>query len=357
MTGDLVQKFLHSIEYEKNFSEHTLKSYRSDLSHFTAFLFAPAGSAAPGPAAGNGGQTRGSAPTTANGGVPANDAGAIDKTATAAPSAAEPTEADLRKTILAVDVLVLRRYLAALRDHQYSRATVARKLATLRSFYKHLCRIGELADNPVAVIRTPKQERRLPKFLDPSEMQRLLEAPKGDDILTVRDRAILETIYSTGMRVSELCRMDLEDVDFLGEVVRLRGKGRKERLAPIGSYAVRAIKAYLEARKVHSHAAAFDPKPLFLNRHGRRLNQRSIRRKLSKYLAEAGLDPSVSPHTLRHSFATHMLNRGADLRAVQELLGHRSLSTTQIYTHVTMRRMKEVYDLAHPHASPSKAAV
>jgi integrase/recombinase XerC len=320
MTGDLVQKFLHSIEYEKNFSEHTLKSYRSDLEHFLRFLFAPADGAA-------------------------------------ADGVAQPGEAEVRKAITAVDVLTLRRYLAALREHQYSRATVARKLATLRSFYKHLCRTGELTENPVAVIRTPKQERRLPKFLDPTEIQRLLDAPKGNDLLTLRDRAILETIYSTGMRVSELCRLDMDDVDFLGEVLRLRGKGRKERLAPIGSYAVRAINAYLDARRVHSHVAAFEVKPLFLNRHGRRLNQRSVRRKLAKYLAEAGLDPSVSPHTLRHSFATHMLNRGADLRAVQELLGHRSLSTTQIYTHVTMRRMKDVYDLAHPHAAGAKAAV
>lgn len=321
MTGDLVQKFLHSLEYEKNFSEHTLKSYRSDLEHFLGFLFTPAD----GTAAGN--------------------------------DAAQPGEAEVRKAITAVDVLTLRRYLAALREQEYSRATVARKLATLRSFYKYLCRVGELAENPVAVIRTPKQERRLPKFLDPTEIQRLLDAPKGNDLLTLRDRAILETIYSTGMRVSELCRLDLDDVDFLGEVVRLRGKGRKERLAPIGSYAMQAIKTYLDARKVHSHVAAFDAKPLFLNRHGRRLNQRSVRRKLAKYLAEAGLDPNVSPHTLRHSFATHMLNRGADLRAVQELLGHRSLSTTQIYTHVTMRRMKDVYDLAHPHAAGAKAAV
>jgi len=318
MTGNLLQKFLHSLEHEKNFSEHTLKSYGGDLQHFVQFLFDL-------------------------GGEPAGDA-----------AADQPSEAEVRRALKGVDVLTLRRYLAVLRDSQYSRATIARKLATLRSFYKHLCRIGELEENPVTAIRTPKQERRLPKFLDPGEIQRLLDAPKGDDLLTLRDRAILETLYSTGMRVSEICRLDLDDVDFLGEVLRVRGKGRKERLAPIGSYAVRAIRQYLDGRKVHSHAAAFDEKPLFLNRHGKRLNQRSVRRKLAKYLAEAGLDPNVSPHTLRHSFATHMLNRGADLRAVQELLGHRSLSTTQIYTHVTMRRMQDVYQQAHPHAAPEK---
>ena len=314
MTIGLIQKFLHSVQYEKNFSEHTLKSYRGDLQHFVAFL-------------------------------------------ADAPDDDEVSEAEIRRAILATDVLTLRRYLAALREVNYSRATVARKLATLRSFYKFLCRGGELDENPVAVIRTPKQERRLPKFLDPSEIERLLDAPKGNDLLTLRDRAILETLYSTGMRVSEICRLDLDDVDFLGEVIRVRGKGRRERLSPIGSYAVRAIKVYLDARKVHPHAAAFDVNPLLINRHGKRLNQRSIRRKLAKYLAEAGLDPNVSPHTLRHSFATHMLNRGADLRAVQELLGHRSLSTTQIYTHVTMRHMKEAYDKAHPHAAAEKVGV
>ena len=233
----------------------------------------------------------------------------------------------------------------------------AGKLATLRSFYKYQCRTGELLQNPVAVIRTPKQERRLPKFLDPTEVERLLETPKGDDLLTVRDRAILETLYSTGVRVSELCQLDLADYDPLGEMIKVRGKGKKERLSPIGSYAVAAINRYLQCRQGDPTVATFDAKPLFLNRHGRRLSQRSVRRKLSKYLAEAGLDPGVSPHTLRHSFATHMLNRGADLRAVQELLGHRSLSTTQIYTHVTMRRMKEVYDAAHPHAVPEPEKV
>jgi len=312
MTGELVQKFLHSLEYEKNFSAHTLKSYRGDLGHFTAFLLG----------ASDGGKGDGH----------------VDETkATAA--------------LMEVGIMTVRRYLAALREVNYSRATVARKLATLRSFYKYLCRMGHLVENPVAAIRTPKQERRLPKFLDPSEIERLLDAPKGNDLLTLRDQAILETLYSTGMRVSELCQLDLDDVDFLGEVVRVRGKGKRERLTPIGSYAIKAINRYLQARSRHPQAKSFDGKALLLNRHGKRLNQRSVRRKLAKYLAEAGLDPDISPHTLRHSFATHMLNRGADLRAVQELLGHRSLSTTQIYTHVTMSRMKEVYDRAHPHAA------
>lgn len=316
MTSQLVTKFFHSLQYEKNFSEHTLKSYRCDLQHFIGFLCQPQD-------AGNDGAD--------------HQAGQVD-----------PVR--ITKALKAVDVMTLRRYLARLREIDYSRATIARKLATLRSFYKFLVRIGELTDSPVRVIRTPKQERRLPKFLDPDEVERLLEAPKGNNLLTLRDRAILETLYSTGMRVSEVCQLNVDDLDTLGEVARVRGKGKKERLAPIGSFALKAIRSYQEARQADPNSGSFDRKPLFLNRHGKRLSQRSVRRKLAKYLAEAGLDPGVSPHTLRHSFATHMLNRGADLRAVQELLGHRSLSTTQIYTHVTMRRMQEVYKRAHPHA-------
>ncbi|NLX59056.1 MAG: tyrosine recombinase XerC, partial [Phycisphaerae bacterium] len=306
MSSPLLTRFFHSLQYEKVFSDHTLKSYRSDLDHFVAFLC-----------------------KVHSLGDPADAEHPVDA-------------ARLTEVLKGIDVLTLRRYLAELNEQKYSRATIARKLATLRSFYKHLVRVGELEDSPVRVIRTPKQERRLPKFLDPDEIERLLDAPKGTDLLTLRDKAILETLYSTGMRVSEVCQLNLEDMDSLGEVVRVRGKGKKERLAPLGSYALAAIQRYLRARQGAPDAATFDRKPLFLNRHGRRLNQRSVRRKLAKYLAEAGLDPNVSPHTLRHSFATHMLNRGADLRSVQELLGHSSLSTTQIYTHVTMRRMKDV---------------
>jgi integrase/recombinase XerC len=314
MTSPLLTRFFHSLQYEKSFSDHTLKSYRSDLEHFIGFL-------------------------------------CIDKSLGDPADPDRPVEAGpLTDALKAMDVMTLRRYLARLHEHPYSRATVARKLATLRSFYKYLVRVGELQESPVRVIRTPRQERRLPKFLDPDEIERLLDTPKGNDLLTLRDKAILETLYSTGMRVSEACQLNLDDMDSLGEVVRVRGKGKKERLAPLGSYAMAAIGRYLRTRQADPNVAAFDRKPLFLNRHGKRLSQRSVRRKLAKYLAQAGLDPNVSPHTLRHSFATHMLNRGADLRAVQELLGHRSLSTTQIYTHVTMRRMQEVYSKSHPHA-------
>ncbi|MBE3133506.1 MAG: tyrosine recombinase XerC [Acidobacteria bacterium] len=304
MANALVKQFMTYVEHERNFSEHTVRSYTADLVQFVAFL-----------------------------------AGA-DEAAAEDPALAE--------RIRGVTTLDLRAYLAQLRRADYSRATVARKIATLRSFYKFLARQGHVPRNPVKVIRTPRQEKRLPKFLDPAEVERLLSAPKGKDLLSLRDAAMLEILYSTGMRVSELVGLDLEDIDPIGEVVRVRGKGRRERLAPLGSYAITALNRYLGAR---AEADVHDPKAVFINRHGQRLNARSVRRKLAKYLAVAGLDPHVSPHTLRHSFATHMLERGADLRAVQELLGHRSLSTTQIYTHVTAGRMKEIYEAAHPRAN------
>jgi integrase/recombinase XerC len=306
MPNLLVNRFLSYLEHERNFSEHTIRCYATDLAHFSTFLLGPA----------------------------------------AGPAAAETDEFSRRlKAVTPVD---LRGYLADLRRVEYSRATVARKIATLRSFYKFLARQGDIERNPVKVIRTPRQEKRLPKFLDPADVERLLNTPKGDDLLSLRDAAMLEVLYSTGIRVSELVGANLDDLDLVGESVRVRGKGRRERLSPLGSYAIRALNRYLEVRAA---SGARDAAAVFVNRHGQRLSTRSVRRKLSKYLVAAGLDPHVSPHTLRHSFATHMLERGADLRAVQELLGHRSLSTTQIYTHVTAGRLKEVYEAAHPRAN------
>jgi integrase/recombinase XerC len=239
--------------------------------------------------------------------------------------------------------------MAGLNDKQYSKATIARKLATLRSFYKFLVKRNHISSNPVVGIRTPKQEKRLPQFLEYEDIKRLLETPPADSWLGARDRAIMETLYSTGIRVSELVSLNLDDVDFLGEVVHIRGKGKKERICPISSSVLQIIQHYMEFRnKRAQHNGNFDCKVLFVNKHGKRLSTRSVRRKMDKYLKMAGLDPSISPHTLRHSFATHMLNRGADLRSVQELLGHQSLSTTQVYTHLTTKKLKDVYTAAHP---------
>ena len=306
MPNPLVNRFLAYLEHERNFSTHTIRCYTADLTHFVAFLAGPQ--------------------------------------ATDEDAAAEAFSARLR----AVTAIDLRAYLGELRRAEYSRATVARKIATLRSFYKYQARQGEVALNPVKIIRTPRQEKRLPKFMVPADVERLLSTPKGNGLLSLRDVAMLEVLYSTGIRVSELVGLDLDDIDPIGETVRVRGKGKRERLAPLGSFAINAINRYLEVR---AKAEIRDAQAFLINRHGERLNVRSVRRKLAKYLAMAGLDPHSSPHTLRHSFATHMLERGADLRAVQELLGHRSLSTTQIYTHVTAGRLKEVYEAAHPRAN------
>jgi integrase/recombinase XerC len=221
----------------------------------------------------------------------------------------------------------------------------------LRSFYKFLIRRSLVSVNPLSTIRTPKQEKRLPKCLDLEQVQKLLDAPGDNDLLSARDKAMLEVLYSSGIRVSELVELDMQDLDLTEGVLRVKGKGRKDRLTPIGSQAIRAVQRYFELRAIDSRSQqSTHGTRVFLNKHGEPLSTRSVRRKLDKYLITAGLDPGISPHTLRHSFATHLLNNGADLRSVQELLGHQSLSTTQIYTHLTTGRMKEVYDAAHPRA-------
>jgi integrase/recombinase XerC len=310
------------LKFEKRFSEHTAKCYGTDLVQFGDFLLDRSG--------GGGGET-----VSMSGGTVV--------------SVATQPEVKKDQMLLAVDVNSVRGYMAVLNEKQYSKATIARKLATLRSFYKFLVKRGQIEANPVVSIRTPKQEKKLPHFLEYEEVKRLLETPPLDNWLGARDRAILETLYSTGIRVSELVALNMDDVDFLGEIVHVRGKGKKERITPIGTSALQVIQHYMEFRNRRSQSnPKFDLKVLFVNKHGRRLSTRSVRRKMDKYLKMAGLDPSISPHTLRHSFATHMLNNGADLRSVQELLGHQSLSTTQIYTHVTTKKLKETYQSAHP---------
>ena len=318
----IVEEFLNYLKFEKRFSEHTAKCYGTDLVQFGDFLLNRSG--------GGGAET-----TSMSGGT--------------AVSVATQPEVTKDQMLLAVDVNSVRGYMAVLNEKQYSKATIARKLATLRSFYKFLVKRGRIEANPVISIRTPKQEKKLPHFLEYEEVKQLLETPPLDNWLGARDRAILETLYSTGIRVSELVALNMDDIDFLGEVVHVRGKGKKERITPIGTSALQVIQHYMEFRSRRSQSNPnFDSKVLFVNKHGRRLSTRSVRRKMDKYLKMAGLDPSISPHTLRHSFATHMLNNGADLRSVQELLGHQSLSTTQIYTHVTTKKLKETYQSAHP---------
>lgn len=306
-----VQEFINYLKFEKHFSDYTARCYGADLEQYVTHLVGPEQSS---PAADY---------SNSNGG-----------TATAV-----ETEQKIDQLLLAADVDTIRGYMVALNDHQYSKSTLARKLATLRSFYKFLVKRHHLTSNPVSTIKTPKQEKKLPKFLDYAQIQKLLNTPPADSWLGARDRAMMETMYSTGLRVSELVSLNLDDVDFLSEVIHVRGKGKKERICPVGSRALQSIQHYLEFRSRRMESDPnFDTKVLFANKHGKRLSTRSVRRKMDKYLMEAGLDPAISPHTLRHSFATHMLNNGADLRSVQELLGHQSLSTTQIYTHVTDRK-------------------
>jgi len=262
----------------------------------------------------------------------------------------------LTALICNADADLIRGYLEALGEHNYSAATLARKIATLRSFYKWAHRRGLTSTNPMTLIRTPRQNKRLPKAITIEQVERLLSAPGDRDVLGLRDRAMLETLYSTGLRVSELVGLNEGDMDLAGEAVRVRGKGKKERIVPLGSHAMSAIRVYAERRRQEQHAAPGSSEreqPLFVNKHGGRLSSRSVRRKLDKYLREAGLDPAISPHTLRHSFATHLLDNGADLRSVQELLGHQSLSTTQVYTHLSTQRLRKAYDDAHPRAEAS----
>ncbi|HHT9140429.1 MAG TPA: tyrosine recombinase XerC [Candidatus Tripitaka californicus] len=255
-----------------------------------------------------------------------------------------------------VTPLNLRKFLVQLRGKDYKATTLSRKLASLRSFYKFLFREGIVGTNPATVLRSPKRYKTLPKFLSLQEVESILSAIDEDSPNGHRDRAILETLYSTGIRVSELVGLDVADIDMFSELVKVRGKGKKERIVPIGGHALEAVKVYLatssrgQGTGDREQGAGAQNKALFLNKTGGRLTTRSVARILEKYMRLSGIRQRPSPHTLRHSFATHLLDRGADLRAVQEMLGHASLSSTQIYTHVTTERLRQVYRLAHPRA-------
>ena len=322
----LIPNFISYLKFEKHFSQHTAKCYGADLAQYCEFLLP-------------------SEISQESSSSWSGDSSAV----------AVAQKVELDELLLQANVESLREYLVDLSKHEYSKSTTARKVATLRSFYKFLVKRGAIEINPVMAIKSPKQEKKLPKFLEYTEIQRLLSTPDTDSWLGSRDRAILETLYSTGLRVSELVSLNMEDIDFLGEVIRVRGKGKKERIAPVGSSALQAIQHYIEFRNRRAQTNDVDAKVLFINKHGNRLSTRSVRRKMDKYLIEAGLDPSISPHTLRHSFATHLLNNGADLRSVQELLGHQSLSTTQVYTHLTTSKIKEVYENAHPRSAQEES--
>ena len=286
-----IDKFINYLKIEKNASGHTITNYAIDLKAFSLFL----------------------------------------------------GEADIDS----VDHLALRRFLAELRGKNYSKRTVSRKLASLRSFFKFLFREGHIKSNPITAISSPKLDKKLPKFLDVGKITKLMLSPDVKTAGGLRDRAIMETLYSCGIRVSELVGLDMDDVDFISGVIKVLGKGRKERMIPIGDMALGTIRKYVEGK---TDARVKDKKAVFLNSRGGRLTDRSVRRVIDRYINACAFEEKMSPHSLRHSFATHLLDRGADLRSVQELLGHMNLSTTQIYTHVTMERLKNVYDKTHPRA-------
>ena len=334
MNLSILDTFAAFLTNEKHFSPYTARCYGADLRQFVDFIT----------------QDRGISSDQSK-----EDAAAkavVEKGATL-PAGAKPTS--ITQAIRQANSEFVRDYLAHLGEQQYSAATMARKIATLRSFYKWAERRGIAAINPMTVIRTPRQAKRLPKSITIEQVERLLAAPGDADVLGRRDRAMLETLYSTGLRVSELVGLNNEDLDLAAEALHVRGKGKKERIVPLGSHALLAINRYIEMLRQEPRFATVDlsKKPLFVNKHGTRLSSRSVRRKLDKYLILVGLDPTISPHTLRHTFATHLLENGADLRSVQELLGHQSLSTTQVYTHLSNGRVREQYDKAHPRAQAS----
>ena len=298
MIEKLSLDFIAKLEHEKGFSEHTLRAYHKDLLQFDNFL-----------------------------------------------------KAEKRSSLESVNHLLLRRFLAVLRSKNYSKTTIARKLASIRSFFKFLIREGELVANPFEMLRTPKQDKKLPHFLSITEVDVLLKTPDSSTVMGLRDMAIMETLYSTGIRVSELVGLDEGSIDFIAGMIKVQGKGKKERLVPIGSPAIKAINEYIDSKsmsKKQEEKSVSRSETLFLNKYGGRLTARSVARSLDKYLKVSGINLLTSPHTFRHSFATHLLDKGADLRSVQEMLGHSSLSTTQVYTHITTERLKNVYDKAHP---------
>jgi len=256
-----------------------------------------------------------------------------------------------RNNIQYIDRSIIRKYMVFLKKCDYSVRSICRKISTIRSFFKFLSREGIVDINPIINLITPKINKKLPYFLYLEEINKLIETPSRHTIFGIRDRAILELLYGTGMRVGELVNLNIHDIELHEKIVRVFGKGSKERILPLGNPSIKAVQEYLTSRNIFRKNISIDkndPDALFLNRFKGRLSARSIRRLIIKYMKIAGLNKKISPHVLRHSFATHLLGGGADLRSVQELLGHESLSTTQIYTHITKERLKVIYKKSHP---------
>ena len=287
-----IDKYLDYLRLEKNYSPHTITNYAVDLRDFYDYLVE-------------------------------NNKKGID--------------------INNIDYFILRKFLSLLVAKSLNKRSISRKISTLKSFFKFLLREGNIKSNPAASLIYPKIDKKLPVFLTEEQVVKILDAVDKRDLYSLRDKAILEFLYSTGARVSEVTNLKIDDIDFIGGIAKVKGKGRKERLLPLGEPALCALKGYLDKRN--------DICPyLFINRRRTRLSERGLRNIINKYITKVSIKFNVTPHTFRHSFATHLLNRGADLRSVQELLGHTSISTTQVYTHLTIDSLKKIYNKAHPRA-------
>ncbi|MCU1266610.1 MAG: Site-specific recombinase XerD [Acidobacteria bacterium] len=307
MIDELQTQFLEHLRYERNVSEHTLRNYQSDLEQFRDYL------------------------------------------APADPQTGRRKEPNIKQ----IDHLTIREWMATLHSAQKKKSSVARKLAALRTFFQFLVREGVVELNPAKLVSTPRLEKKLPKHLSVEDAIRFIETPDLETDLGRRDRAMLELLYATGVRVSELTKLNVHDIDFNNKLIRVIGKRRKERIVPFGDPSQEALLNYLAIRAQFLNQAPVslrEPEALFLNYQGTRITTRSVGRMVEKYIRVCAGMHDLSPHALRHSFATHLLDSGADLRDIQELLGHARLSTTQIYTHVSMEKLIEVYDKAHPKA-------
>ena len=299
----LIEQFLEHLRYERNVSAHTLRNYASDLEQFTHFL--------------------------------------------------APDQNTKLPDVSEIDHLTIREWMASLHSDQKKKSSIARKLAALRTFFQFLVREGVLELNPAKLVSTPKLEKKLPNHLSIEEAIRFIESPDAETDLGKRDRAMLELMYATGVRVAELTTLNVADVDFQNQLIRVTGKRRKQRIVPFGDPAGEAIRNYLGVREkflFNAPVSKRDEAALFLNYQGTRITTRSVGRMVEKYIRICAGMHNISPHALRHSFATHLLDSGADLRDIQELLGHARLSTTQVYTHVSMEKLIDVYDKAHPKA-------
>ncbi len=302
-----IQEFDRHMSVERNLSDQTRRGYLSDLRQYRAFL-----------------ESRGE-PAEGGDGIP-------------------------------TDPMVIRSFLASLYKENLRKVTISRKVAALRSFYRYLLREGKVRFNPAELLQLPRCEKYIPVVLSADEILSLLRVNFSEDAAGLRDRAIIELFYSAGIRLSELTGLNITDIDFAGGLIRVRGKGRKERIVPVGTPAFQAIDAYLNRRAEHAAKGrqTGPDEPLFLSSRGMRMNPRGVARVVERVVRESGIVRTISPHALRHTFATHLLDAGADLRSIQEMLGHRSLSTTQKYTTVSVSRLMEVYDRSHPRAGGGK---